>query len=48
MVGVVGRVGLVSGHVDGVADIVLLLYLVGEGDFTESRFVTCSADKRGG
>ena len=48
MVGVVGRIGFVSGTVDGVADTVHLLSLVGEGDCPESHFVTCSADKRGG
>ena len=48
MVGVVGRMGLVSEPVDGVAYIVLLLSLVGEGDCPEYRFVTCSTDKRGG
>ena len=47
MVGVVGRMVWVSGPVDGVADIVRLLSLVGEGDCPESRFFTCSADKRG-
>ena len=48
MVGVVGRMVWVSGPVDGVADIVRLLSLVGEGDCPESRFFTCSADKLGG
>ena len=48
MVGVVGRMGFLSGPVDGVADFVRLLFLVGEGGFPESRFATCSADKRGG
>ena len=48
MVGMVGRMGWVSGPVDGVAYIVRLLYLVGEGYCPESRFVTCSSEKRGG
>ena len=48
MVGVVGRTDFVLGPVDVVADIVRLLSLVGEGDYPESHFVTCSADKRGG
>ena len=48
MVDVVGMICFVSGSVDGVADTVRLLSLVGEGDCPESHFVTCSADKRGG
>ena len=48
MVGLVGRMDFVSGPVDVVLDIVRLLSLVGEGDFPESCFVTCSTDKRGG
>ena len=47
MVDVVGRICFVSGSVDGVADTVRLLSLVGEGDCPESRFFTCSTDKRG-